>query len=450
MSDAYQGYIGNQGPFGLQYDSGNGPQSNGAQGNQLLFQQLVQGYQGNQGYVASPQGNQSVVYTADSQGNQGIAYSDAQGNQQTVYALSYQGFQANGGLLVGSVNGIQGNSQYYPQGGLLVGGQPATSTPWHDTSTGGLLIGGNTITASAESYTGSAKIGGTSNAVFNIVGITCDLTHCGCVVMDFEPVGGLSIGGQTTVVKQRIGQGGLSIGGKSIIASGVLGYGSLNWLLPLGDTTDDPKEWIQDLETAGINLYQAPGVFCLPSSKFVANDLSSCMIEKDSIKAGQSFSLSFWCRANNRFKQRALFARGFYDSATGGNWSVKISLGHYGQIVLTLKDSGGKQYETISRTLMAEHLWQHIAISHDMQTVSLYINGVFQRSLTTLNPLPVSNGNSIGVFENSSWPDCWLQEFRCYNDAKPVDYWVAESRNFCDYDDFLSVGDPVQAGYQFN
>lgn len=331
--------------------------------------------------------------------------------------------------------------------GSMIIGPGSTISYWND-SEGSLIVGSNNQISNLyrDNSSGSLIISGSGNHVITYKQIQCEATNCGCVVLDFDVVGTLSIKATATVVQERIGQGFLSIGGKSRVVTNNNGYVGLNWLIPLGSREEDPPELVQNLETAGNELVQAFGVFCLPSSRFTSEDMSNCIIEADTLAANQDFALSFWVRAGVSFNQRCLFARGFYEPLNGGNWSVKISLGHYGQVVLAVRDNAGEQDETISSALVKEHLWKHVAISYSNQVMSLYVDGVFQVSLTLENPLPVSNGNSIGVWERSSFPDCWLQEFRCYDSAKEADFFIAEHDNFCDYANFVIVSDRQTAG----
>jgi len=325
---------------------------------------------------------------------------------------------------------------------------PGSVVLFTEDTEGGLIIGSDNQISNLfkDDSSGQLRIGGSGNDVIVYRQIQCESTSCGCSALNFLVLGSLGVKATATVVWERIGQGGLTLKGKTRVVSNNNGYVGLNWLLPLGSREQDPVELVQDLVTAGNELVQDVGVFCLPSSRFTSEDLSNVIMERDTLAVNQAFALSFWVRADNRFKQRCLFSRGFFETLNGGKWSVKISLGHYGQIVLATQDSAGEQDETISDAVITEDRWSHVAISYSKQIMSLYVDGVYQESLTLENPLPISNGNSIGVWEKSSFPDCWLQEFRCYDSAKSADYFLAEHDNFCDFQNFVIMSGRQTAG----
>lgn len=348
-----------------------------------------------------------------------------------------------GGLTIGGAFTIEG-------GGVVCGGTAfVTGNLYDEYPTGGVVCGGTNKAGFIliEATTTGAYLWGGSPVAEGPIGYVnwCATTSCGCRVMDFEPTGNLIYSGSSTVVQEKIGTGGLILRGKTKISWN--GAGSLDWLIPLGDLRKHPYEIIQGIRTAGTNLYRRNGVFCLPSSQFVSEDESNCLMEADTIAAGQDFSLSFWCRCNNRFIQRCLFVRGNYVPLTTGNWSIKISVGHYGQIVLEAQDIENNRYEMISETTMNDEWWQHVAISVENSVITLFINGEPQDTQIELeNILGASNGNSIGVHNGRSFPDCYLQEFRCYNDYQTAEYWLAEYTNFCDYSNFVTVGDSEEYG----
>jgi len=248
---------------------------------------------------------------------------------------------------------------------------------------------------------------------------------CICRAFTETPSGGLQAGGSCIESHDTI-TGGLSAGGSARVEIAGDVYDGFEAMYPLDEIGAGVTDEYEDL--AGHELHgtgqQAPnyperetGVYCLYCQNFNGDSLIRAPVDT---MTNQPFSISHWSKIDDEWNAGVFLERGTSTRATRISYSIirHLFFEVYHDDSSTITNS----------TTLQRDAFYHIAVEYDGSNITIYINGVQDGQLETtediVSPTEYNQFGKIGCYGT-------MQELRIYPEAKGINWFLTEWRNFC-------------------